>query len=145
MADEPSPPTNGDEAAATDWTDRASWPQDVSQQLYQVARLSAHIDALSTDLDDDYWARMDLYLELRAMDPPVPFHIIGEFASTKESAVRIGVAKELGRCEKVARESVGSEQELGRRDRGRDRIALAQAVRAREREERVARRAPRRT
>jgi hypothetical protein len=127
------------------------WPPEVQAKLGRIAELSVSIDEHSTALDAAYEERMDLFLDLRAGDPPVPYAEIGAATGTKEAAVRIGIAKELRRCEHKAAETVGPEQDLGRRGRSDARITLAQEVRRREREAReaagngAAARRPRRT
>lgn len=110
------------------------WPPEVQHKLARVAELSASIDGHSTALDADYEERMDLFLELRSCDPPIPYAVIGEATGTQEAAVRIGIAKELRRCEDAAKKNIATEQDMGRRARAGERIALAQEVRRRERE-----------
>jgi hypothetical protein len=116
----------------------AEWPPEVQDKLARIAALAAAIDAHSTALDASYHERMDLYLELRALEPPVPYTVIGEATGTEEAAVRIGISKELKRCEEVAKTTTGPEKALGRRSRAGERIAVAQQIRHRERAEREA-------
>jgi hypothetical protein len=130
MTDAPSDPN-----VATE--DGTEYPPEVFEKLARVIELSTGIDEHSKALDAAYEERMDLFLELRTCDPPVPLAVIGEATGTTEGAVRVSIAKELKRCEEVARTSTAPEQTVGRRARSDERIALAQRVRQREREARA--------